>query len=206
LRAGSTQRINDAVFTALHPDARALANPPSDINALSSPLLLEWFDVRILLGADLLTNYWSSAEAAGGNLTTAVMTKVPHHGSTTALAGEWSSVTSDTAIWFVTPFNKGQKLPNFAAGEGLERMLGSVREVHLTALGRRPSGPVASDRRMSLSEARLALQDPIRRGIAFRKPSTSTLATSWVAAAFEPSGALVGKVRRGQSALTVLRD
>jgi len=205
LRAGATTRVADAQLTALHPDDHTLKAPPAEPNALSTPLLVEWFDVRLVLGADLLTGYWTAAQAVGGVLTDHALAKVPHHGSTTALDSAWLDVHPGAPHWLLTPFNKGKKLPDFEEDEGLDQMLRNVDEVHLTALGRRPSGAVAANRRMTLAAARPLMRGTTRRGITFSKKSTSRLESSWVAAAFNPDGSISGRLQRGTSAFTVLR-
>lgn len=54
---GATRSTRDAKVTVLHPDQElvdvaSVGTPPDDPNELASPLLVEWNDVRLLLGSD----------------------------------------------------------------------------------------------------------------------------------------------------------
>jgi hypothetical protein len=112
-----------------------------------------------------------------------------------------------SSTWFLTPFNAGtKKLPSFESGDGLDRLLEVVPEIHLTSLGRRPAAKPPSTRRAAFAKAQSMLKPTTRRAIQFSKPATSTLGTAWLAASFTPAGTLSREVRRGPTAFTVTRS
>jgi hypothetical protein len=129
-------------MTALHPDARILAQYKKnggDANRLATPLLLEWNDVRVLLGSDVLRADWNTIGTKFSGLANHAMLKVPHHGSHGARHDTFGRHANRDRIWIVTPFNRGQGLPRFEDNQGLHWILQQVDRVHLTGL------PVAYD-------------------------------------------------------------
>ncbi len=101
-------------------------------------MLVEWEQMRLVLGADVETADWRSIGAWLEGLGAHACLKVPHHGGDTGLGSCWLTGSEDRLL-IVTPFNRGGKLPDFADGKGMARLLAEVSPVHLTGL------PVAAD-------------------------------------------------------------
>lgn len=135
----SHRQVGEARLTSLHPPEQfARENSPTNSNSLSSAMLLEWCQVRILLGADVENPHWEQITKEFAALNVHVAMKTPHHASQGALH---TSVLSgdDKRLWLVTPNNHGGTLPRFEEGHGPELMLRHVSELYLTGL------PVAHD-------------------------------------------------------------
>lgn len=130
---------NNARVTSLHP-VRPLtpANWSVDLNAISSAMLLEWHDVRLLLGADVPNSEWPGIAAAFVALGNHSAMKVPHHGSREAIHPAFGNGLR-TRFWVVTPFER-QDLPRSkdttvtGLVEGIASILSYVDEIKLTAL------------------------------------------------------------------------
>ena len=61
LKPGDTRTIGGSRLTPLWPDVNMLPRyAPGMENAFSTPMLVEWEKVRLLLGADLPTEHWGS--------------------------------------------------------------------------------------------------------------------------------------------------
>jgi len=138
----SYRQIGEARLTSLHPTQQfARDHPQTNPNNLSSAMLLEWRRVRLLLGADVENPHWEANTRTFRSLKLnmhAAM-KTPHHASEGAL--HTNVLTGpENRCWLVTPYNRGEKLPNFANGYGPHVMLRHVPELYLTGL------PVAHDR------------------------------------------------------------
>lgn len=134
IRRRDEKRIGECRITALHPDDATVASAQRDPNSLSTPVLLEWKDVKLVLGADLPKREWDELGDVFPHLSHHTGTKIPHHGS----KGSISTVVCGTdraagRFWVLTPFSR-QRLPRYDDGEGLAIMLQHVDEVHFTAL------------------------------------------------------------------------
>jgi hypothetical protein len=138
LRAGTHVVVGDAKVTCLYPDQRAIdrymerrGNP----NVCSAPLLIEWHDVRLLLGADLPSAGWKriSSQRHDPPLADHLMLKVPHHGSRRSRHACYCVCKSGMSrTWVVAPLDRGQGPPRFDDGHDVAVMLESVPAVHLT--------------------------------------------------------------------------
>jgi hypothetical protein len=159
--------VGAAKFTPLHP-VRPVhrADWSDELNEISSAMLVEWHELRLLLGADVPNTQWPGIAADFPGLANHHAMKVPHHGSREAVHSAFGSGL-DSRCWVVTPFLR-QGLPraedhasNPADGpEGLARILGYVREVHLTSL------PFRHDREVDAPcrTTRAAIRDNRRPG------------------------------------------
>lgn len=134
MRRGEHKQFDDVTLTVLHPDQNALNRWPDDLNRISSPILVEWRDLRILLGADLMTPQWNSIPTNLGPLNDHALLKVPHHGSQHSFSPRFTQGADPTGFWVVTPYNRGHKLPRYGTGRGLAQLLNHVDDIHLTAL------------------------------------------------------------------------
>jgi hypothetical protein len=134
LQWGEDRVIGAATLRVLHPvmpNASTAAQP----NEVSSPIWVEWGEVRLLLGSDLEADGWQEVQARGGSYATHHGLKVPHHGSLGAVHASFAAKPSDTErLWIVTPYNVGKKLPRFEDGQGFEKLLASEEKIHLTGL------------------------------------------------------------------------
>jgi beta-lactamase superfamily II metal-dependent hydrolase len=127
-------RVEDAQLTSLHPVPPL---EPTDwnhrsINDLSSAILVQWHQLRILLGADATNDAWNSMGEEFPDLADHSVLKVPHHGSRNAIHSAFGDGRQDR-VWIVTPF-KRQRLPRAEEGQGMAAMLGFVNQFHLTAM------------------------------------------------------------------------
>lgn len=140
LRRGDTKEVGPARIKVLHPDNEAVeaGRRSGRMNRLSSAMLIEWEEMRLVLGADVETVDWESVGAWLGDLGAHACLKVPHHGADSGLGRCWMTGESER-LWIVTPFNKGGRLPDFGDGRGLASLLEVVSPIRMTGL------PVAAD-------------------------------------------------------------
>lgn len=207
LSAGATFALGPAVIEVLHPPHSEPATPvpPNyDRNRLSSPMLLRWQGAAVVLGADLPYREWQGiARTSGGrgDLAAAHGLKVSHHGSKTA-QHPIAIGTPPPSQRFVglTPFARGHGLPSFDDDHGVAQLLNVVELLHMTAC----RVPVDSDRIYTRNELKRATRRA-RFGeemlVTYDEPLRG-VETSWVAAAFEPSG-VVAATWRGADAIRV---
>lgn len=132
---GDTRELGPAKLTVLSP-----ADPTaSDPNRRATALLLEWENVRLVLGADLAPEVeWASALAAAARAAKHDALKVPHHASRAALHGPLLEA-SPAALRVTTPF-ASQALPRFGDDGGIEHLHRTGDAVYLTALPRAYAG------------------------------------------------------------------
>jgi hypothetical protein len=134
-----SRAVGDASITSLHP-VRPLHREQwsRDPNAISTAMLVEWHNLRLLLGADVPNTEWPDIGHAFPRLSDHAAMKVPHHGSREAIHESFGNASPER-FWVITPFRK-QRLPRAedmtATGEpeGLCRALSFVREIRLTSL------------------------------------------------------------------------
>ena len=185
--------VGEAVLKALHPGDSELAafrrRPRINPNLLSSAMLLEWQQCRILLGADLPERRWRH-RLQGQRLEEHTACKLPHHGSKDAVSAVYAEGARDR-LWFTTPWNRNLGLPRFEDGEGLHQLLRNCEGIWLTALPYDvPTGESVT--RSSLQPQTLAgfggaRSHPLRPS---RIPCTG-----WLLYSFDPSGARVRQAR-----------
>lgn len=160
MRAGDKRSIGQATLQVLHPPAALVGSrkKPADPNRLSSPLLVSWEDVRLVLGSDLPESEWKAAKEVEPELERHAVLKIPHHGSARALHVSFlgRDGASRERIWVATPWNRGRRLPRFEDGEGLSRLLNHVDAVRLTGL------PVSHD--LQLPSPTRATRQQLRDG------------------------------------------
>jgi hypothetical protein len=139
---GDDWKFGEATVTSLHPlSSEDPAQWSDDPNSISSAMLVEWHDLRLLLGADVPSGEWPGIAGAFSDLNHHAAMKVPHHGSRGAIHPSFAEGAPER-FWVITPFYP-KKLPRFedstARGEreGLSQLLSYVREVRLTALPHR---------------------------------------------------------------------
>jgi len=127
---GQCERLGTCRVRVLNPDrAVHAAGFPQNINRLSTALLIEWQDCRLLIGGDVENPDWSDIQAAGYGLDHAGC-KVPHHGSSRAHHSAWLNGDKRRG-WCITPWHAG-RLPWSTAGD-MRRLLAAVESVHLTS-------------------------------------------------------------------------
>jgi beta-lactamase superfamily II metal-dependent hydrolase len=135
----TSRMIGTATVTALHPTRPV--NPAAwsaDPNVISSPMLVAWENVKVLLGGDVPNSEWPAIAAAFPDLANHSAMKVPHHGSREAVNASFGNGLR-SRLWLVTP-SKRQGLPRAndlasdGTPEGLAKILGFLDEVSLTSL------------------------------------------------------------------------
>lgn len=204
LTAGSSRKIGEAVVTVLYPDDEARRRTGiTDLNQSSSPLLVEWHNLRLVLGADLPAREWRRV-AAHTQVNRHHALKVSHHASRGSVT---DVLTPDTPsrLWIATPWNRKTKLPRFEDGEGVSEILRQVHELNLTALPTSPARPLPSRRvtRPELLAVMASPADPDLEGVEFEllEPPSEPM-KGWIRASFTASGE-VSELRRGLDSLTI---
>lgn len=130
-----------------------------NLNDVSAALLVEHNSIRLVLAADGERAAWEAIQSriAPYHLRAVRPLKVPHHGSLNAIhpvlidPGR-ASVGREQVV---TPFPQSGRLPRFEPGQGAERLLESVRSLHLTAM---PGDLLPTKRSISLAEVQTALE------------------------------------------------
>ena len=91
-------------MTSLHP-VRPVdpAQWSDDPNTISSAMLVEWHDLRLLLGADVPSSEWPGIAEAFPDLNHHAAMKVPHHGSRGAIHPLFANGDPER-FWIITPF------------------------------------------------------------------------------------------------------
>lgn len=206
LVAGSVRSVGDAKLTALFPTAARLAEVEQEgikggINSLSSPILLEWRDVRLLLGADL-ERHWPDVHGAA-DVRSHHGYKVAHHASETGFDASILRPAAGMPPWFATPWSlAGGMLPDFADGGGVAQILAEVNELLLTAVAFSvPSGTGSTRTRDWLLKASRG-EDPDVPGATATVESSDVPEDAWLGLTFGPSGEC-RDVRQGARALKV---
>ncbi len=136
LRRGESRDFGEARITILHPDdaiVRDFDRRRLDPNRLSSPLLIQWEGVLILLGSDCLEKDWQTINETWPDLGTHSCYKVAHHGASGAAHIALKGMDR-ARHWVLTPFNRGSRLPRYGDREGLAWLLKCVDSVYMTAL------------------------------------------------------------------------
>ena len=127
---GQSERIGSCRVQVLNPDTTAYTNGfPANVNRLSTALLIEWRDCRLLLGGDVEIADWIAIQDVGCP-TKHHGCKVPHHGSKGAQQSSWLQGIGPRA-WCLTPWKKGQ-LP-WGTGGDVSALLAANRPIHLTS-------------------------------------------------------------------------
>ncbi len=103
-------------------------------------MLVEWGDVRLLLGADVPNPEWPGIGVATPRLNEHAAMKVPHHGSREAIHEVFGKTVGER-FWVVTPYRRSapplpraEDVSRSGEPEGLRRVLEFVSEVRLTSL------------------------------------------------------------------------
>ncbi len=135
LRWGEDKEIGGAKLRVLHPVVPGVegASSPNDV---SSPIWVEWGNLRLLLGSDLEAKGWQEAQDRAWSFAAHHGLKVPHHGSKGALHPSFTQRMSEEEerLWVVTPWGRGKKLPRFEDEQGLDLLLRNEGRLHLTGL------------------------------------------------------------------------
>lgn len=204
--------LGDGNVCVVHPPANravALARG-SDPNRASSPLLIEWGDARVLLGADLPNVEWRRVPqsfARSASLATTPVLKVAHHCSGKAqheVAIGRSPRTRRACL--ATPWTKGAKarrLPRFEPDEGVDVLLRIVDEILLSSMpnpydlarGQRLTRAVAESSRQQERVGEELILD--------REAAPPAVTDAWVHVALARSGD-VEAVRLGPAAVTLV--
>jgi hypothetical protein len=180
------------------PPAMRYPGGPDGWNRISTPLLVVWEGVRVLLGADLAGRHWPDLDALHGGLALSEHTalKVAHHGS---VGDQHSVVMVDgrDRHWIATPYTS-KRLPSLSPSGGVAALLTHNDEVRLTSL------PFAlGGWRMDLATAERAARLARRSGEYESAPRLRPEPSeSWWHAAFSPDGTRVLD-RRGARALLI---
>ncbi len=214
LRAGSVKTISGARFEVLFPDEATVekcrAKRPKDPNRLASPVLLRWHELEILLGSDLTAVDWKRLAKlpALAHLKFAIaahLYKVAHHGSDNAIAPDAVGFRSG-ALWMVTPFCRGRGLPNYADGHGVQYLLASAKELHVTrcpALRRDARTGQSVPLRLTRQQVRERIaREKIAKGLVVELHASTDVRGAWIAAGFGRDGHLAD-IQHGSTAIVV---
>lgn len=200
----------------LHPvkedvDNAMASPPPSDPNALASPLLVEWKEARIILGSDLPKKGWKrlSRNNTELRLGTHHALKIAHHGSKGALHEAVLTGAETGRCWLMTPFHRGRGLPCFDDDHGIAGLLEYNREVIVTSLrdvvatdGARP----ARLTRQRIRDDRAAASRKSALGAEVRRtPRQGKDPGGWVAVGFSGTGT-IEDIQYGDGAAIIVDD
>jgi hypothetical protein len=193
-------------LTALWPPGKGFH--ARDLNHWSTPMLLTWGSLRVVLGADLPAGSWRRIPPAlRDRLHRHRFLKIPHHGSRGSYHKSYARRGTGVPggrTWVVTPWLLGgRRLPLFTPGEGIDKLLQDETEIWLTS----PPSPLPApprDRKMSLTT--LSTPPVIRFGTleVSVRPRHVAAAESWVAAGFDRAGR-IASFQSGDEALAVCR-
>jgi beta-lactamase superfamily II metal-dependent hydrolase len=193
---GAVRSVGDGDVEVLHPDAAFIAagvpDPAVSPNQYSSPVLVRWHGARVVLGADLPEAEWRVllARLRTTPLAEHAALKVPHHGSTGALADEICLLAQSRASAAVTPWNRGRQiLPRFGAGQGVEWLLSRRQALAITSLGRGLNRRLPSEVPYDDVVAAVELRD-VADGVVQEVRLSADPDESWVALSFAADGAL----------------
>ncbi|GAA3904713.1 hypothetical protein GCM10022228_13650 [Halomonas cibimaris] len=209
IKRDTSRTVGPLRLTALHPDSNAVrqAEVSGNRNRLSTVLLAEWKNCRLLLGADAEATDWASIAEEYPDLAAHTALKYPHHGSAGAWHAAYATENDGAATWLMTPYNRGHKLPRFEDGQGLHRALMAHAPIHLTGL------PARHDlqRRTPFETTRQALRDghapqaatkSLPGGFNMTIKPQATAFEGFVAAGFDADGNLID-LQRGAGAVTI---
>jgi beta-lactamase superfamily II metal-dependent hydrolase len=194
---GTSRALGSGLVEVLHPnqayvDART-PDPGTAPNNYSTPVLVEWGSVRLVLGADLPSAEWRPllGPTRIPSLSDHVLLKVAHHGSMNAQLDELVLAEAATAGVALTPWNLGRRmLPALDVSGGVHWLLRNREAVSLTAIGR------ALTRRLPQPVSVTQLNGAVERrslpgGGVMEVRLDYDPDESWVAFSFDRSGALV---------------
>ncbi len=225
---GSTLRLDrlDVAVVARAPDRvllrehlEAVVLTSSRANEASLVLEVSYGDSRLVLGGDLprtrggtvVPTGWDHVMANHPALGHHVGQKLPHHGSEEAIHPALHGPVVSERAWWLTPYNRGHRLPRLESGQGLDQLLAAQEPIDLTAL------PASKSRQLHhpppgslcLDELRDRV-DAVGTGNAFvdgatdlRPRALQPLEPVWCAA-FDVQGQLRGRWR-GAGAVAVTR-
>jgi Metallo-beta-lactamase superfamily len=190
LRAGVARKVGQATIEVLHPRTIPRGRPRTGFNRLSSPMLIRWRDCRILLGADLPRAGWNEIKRswpAADTLADTQALKAAHHASKGAQHPiAIGSPPPTSRPCFITPFNRGRRLPSYADAHGIDQLLQSNVDVGVTVVPAHARGARTPRAKMGASQE--AFGDFT---VVYEEPSVST-AQGWIAAAFDAAGGHAG--------------
>ncbi len=199
---GRETTLGPVRITALSPRAE-LVGAGVLRNRLSAAMLLEWEDLRVILGADLPNVEWQRVDSRV-DLGAHQLCKAPHHGSKRSQHDRLFNGTGTGATWIVAPWTRaGRHVPSLAGDGDLDRLLRRIPRVELTssptALTSWPTPPID---RAALSRlvdrSTFGGSDLVLEYDDAERPA----AESWVAASLTSTGELAA-IERGNSALPV---
>lgn len=209
IHRGTSKAVGSLRLTALHPDDEAVrqAERSGNRNRLSTVLLAEWQNCRLLLGADAEAEDWASIAEEYPDLADHMALKYPHHGSAGAWHAAYATGNHCAATWLMTPYNRGHKLPRFEDGQGLHQALLAHTPIHLTGLPTRHE----LQHRIPFETTRQALRDGHTPQAVIKslpggfnmaiKPQTTAF-EGFVAAGFDADGNLID-LQHGAGAVTI---
>ncbi len=154
LETNSSVTFGNTTLTALHPSA-SQAREMKKANDLSTPILVEWKEARVVLGAELPKRFWSTVNSSF-ETTKHHAYKIAHHCSENNFeVGEFQGPRN--RFWVATPCRRKPQPPRFEDGQGVDLLLGCVDQVFLTSVlfevEDRESGAVPRSRLRDLAEA-----------------------------------------------------
>lgn len=157
LTVGAPKPLGAGAVTVLSPAGPTGGDP----NERSTALEVEWGEMRVVLGADLVEDPgsgWSQVLAVRPRARRHLALKVPHHGSPKALHEPLleRSAREPESVPVLTPYSKGLKLPHFGADSGVEVLLRHSRAVLMTALPQRYATQAREPRTFTRAELEAA--------------------------------------------------
>jgi hypothetical protein len=196
---GQDKDIGACHVQVLNPETSTYANDfPDSINRLSTALLIEWENCRILLGGDVEKSDWTDIQNAGYKVKHNTC-KVPHHGAANAFHCSWLE-SEEERCWCITPW-QGGRLP-WGHGGDIDTLLNTDGSISVTSdvgmPSERQSQTTGQEDRKPTEPSADILGD-----IALQPVSRPTDAyANYIAFGFDSSGNLVDK-QLGQGAVSL---
>lgn len=200
LLSPSNRGVGAATLEVLHPE-KIPNRRPTDLNTLSTPVLVTYEETRLLLGADLSISGWKKVQRqypGATKLAAAHVLKVSHHGSGKSQHPiAIGSPPPKARMSALTPYSCGKYLPDYSDSGGVAKLLESHAAVDVTAMppegrGKRIARSALVPNRGNFGELQLN----------FEAPAASPL-EAWIAIGFDAAGVIVEE-RRGAAAGTAV--
>jgi hypothetical protein len=207
LKPGNVRTVADAAFEPLWPDTALLPEyQDGQQNRFSTPMLVTWKGLRLLLGADLPTREWDAVGKLYRGLGDHALYKVAHHCSKGSVSHVYAPPDHpERRTWIATPFSKSH-LPRFADGNGVDQLLQRVAELHLTSLPHPPTAASGSPREVRRSDLRDSAFQTLGAGVVLiKRPQylRQHVMTHFVIAAGFAEDGTRADIKHGQGTLIV---
>ena len=216
MRRGEKKQVGASTLEVLHPDHStvvACSGVAGQVNRLSTAIRLQWKQLTLLLGGDVLAQDWEEISRGCGVLHQHACLKVPHHGSLGALHDSFGKVDTARPLWIVAPWTgRAGGLPKFVEDQGMDWLLERNPEIHLTGLPLKADLQLDRPYHVTAEYLRNGKRPPAcgevmaDAGYCAPLPDHPDVNSCWVTAAFNADGNLELPVEHGPGSVVVSRS